>query len=153
MAQYEVEGERLSSRNTRNALPSWGNEVWLTRGQRRFIGTVVTIAVVGFLITGVVMLTQDWSQRASGATMSTIDFITPDFLATYISGGNGDALTWIQSLPMRDRLVQQGVHVTPLFWPADHVPALPHEYQFHLDGEDAQAALVETLEFLAGVAD
>jgi len=54
---------------------------------------------------------------------------------------------------MRDRLVQQGVDVTPLFWPADHVPALPHEYQFHLDDEDAQAALVETLEFLAGVAD
>jgi hypothetical protein len=71
MAQYEVEGQRLSSENTRNALPSCGNEV--------------------------------------------------------------------------------GVDVTPLFWPADHVPALPHEYQFHLDYEDAQAALVETLEFLAGV--
>ena len=363
MTQSEVEGERLSSRNTRNALPSWGNEVWLTRGQRRFIGTVVTIAVVGFLITWVVMLTpwpsalairavfekggqetvaemdeyvtdaplteqhavpvegdaadagitfdvyspddgdeplptiiwvhggawisgdssnvdpylrilaaegyttvglnytvgpeatyptavhqlndalatldaraaefridperivlagdsagaqlasqlaamstnpsyaellsidpaldadqlvgvvlncgvydldamseltgvgawgfkialwgytgdQDWSQRSSGATMSTIDFVTADFPDTYISGGNGDALTWIQSLPMHDRLVQQGVDVTPLFWPADHEPALPHEYQFHLDSEDAQAALVETLEFLAGV--
>ena len=365
MAQNEVEGERLSSKNTRNALPSWGNEIWLTRGQRRFIGTVVTIAVVGFLITWVVMLTpwpsalairavfekggedtaaemdkyvtdaplaeqhavpvdgdaadagitfdvyspddgdeplptiiwvhggawisgnssnvdpylrilaaegyttvglnytvgpeatyptavhqlndalqtldaraaefridrdrivlagdsagaqlasqlaalstnpdyarllsidpaldadqlvgvvlncgvydldamseltgigawgfkvalwgytgdQDWSQRASGATMSTIDFVTSDFPATYISGGNGDALTWIQSLPMRDRLVQQGVDVTQLFWPADHVPALPHEYQFHLDYDDAQASLVETVEFLAGVTD
>jgi acetyl esterase/lipase len=364
MAEVEVEGERLSSkRNTRNALPSWGNEVWLTRGQRRFIGTVASIAVAGFLITWVVTLTpwpsalairavfekggadtaaemeqyvpdtpltaqlgvpvdgdsadagitfdvyspddgdeplptiiwvhggawisgdstnvdpylrilaaegyttvglnytvgpeatyptavhqlndalqtlddraeefridperivlagdsagaqlasqlaalstnpdyaqllsidpaldadqlvgvvlncgvydldamseltgigawglkialwgytghQDWSQRSSGATMSTIDFVTADFPATYISGGNGDALTWIQSLPMRDRLVQQGVDVTALFWPADHVPALPHEYQFHLDGEDARAALVETLEFLGEV--
>src|SRR5688572_14695883 len=58
MAEVEVEGERLSSkRNTRNALPSWGNEVWLTRGQRRFIGTVASIAVAGFLITWVVTLT------------------------------------------------------------------------------------------------
>ncbi|MDQ0894675.1 alpha/beta hydrolase [Agromyces ramosus] len=364
MTEAEVEGERLSSKkNTRNALPSWGNEVWLTRRQRRFIGTVTAIAVVGFLITWVVTLTpwpsalairsvfekggadtaaemdrhvtdaplteqldvpvdgdaaddgmtfdvyspddgdeqlptivwvhggawisgnstnvdpylrilaaegyttvglnytvgpeatyptavhqlndalatldaraaefridperivlagdsagaqlasqlaalstnpdyaqllsidpaldadqlvgvvlncgvydldamseltgigawgfkialwgytghQDWSQRSSGATMSTIDFVTADFPTTYISGGNGDALTWIQSLPMRDRLVQQGVDVTALFWPAEHVPALPHEYQFHLDGEDAQAALVETLEFLGEV--
>jgi acetyl esterase/lipase len=364
MTQNEVEGERLSSRNTRNALPSWGNEVWLTRGQRRFIGTIATIAVLGFLITWVVTLTpwpsalairavfeqggqetaaemeryvtdapvteqlavpvdgdssdtgitfdvytpddgddeplptvvwvhggawisgsssnvdpylrilaaegyttvglnytvgpestyptavhqlndalatldsraaefridperivlagdsagaqlasqlaalstnadyaqllgidpalgadqlvgvvlncgvydldamseltgvgawgfkialwgytghQDWSQRSSGATMSTIDFVTSDFPTTYISGGNGDALTWIQSLPMRDRLIQQGVEVTELFWPADHEPALPHEYQFHLDFEEARAALVETLEFLEEV--
>ncbi|MGW9629529.1 alpha/beta hydrolase [Agromyces sp. NPDC055520] len=94
---------------------------------------------------------QDWSQRSSGTTMSTIDFVTADFPATYISGGNGDALTWIQSLPMNDRLNEVGVDVTSLFWPADHEPALPHEYQFKLDSDEAQAALVETLEFLEGV--
>lgn len=95
--------------------------------------------------------TQDWSQQASGTTMSTIDFVTEDFPATYISGGNGDALTWIQSLPMDARLDELGVDVTSLFWPADHVPAQPHEYQFHLDSDEAQAALVETLDFLEGV--
>lgn len=94
---------------------------------------------------------QDWSQLSSGTTMSTIDFVTADFPATYISGGNGDALTWIQSLPMEARLTELGVDVTSLFWPADHVPAQPHEYQFHLDSEEAQAALVETLDFLEGV--
>ncbi|UOQ90489.1 alpha/beta hydrolase [Agromyces endophyticus] len=94
---------------------------------------------------------KDWSQGAAGSTMSTIDFVTEEFPPTYISGGNADGLTWLQSLPMRDRLVDQGVDVTELFWPADHEPALGHEYQFHLDGEDAQAALVETLEFLQGV--
>lgn len=94
---------------------------------------------------------QDWSQQSSGATMSTIDFVTSDFPATYISGGNGDALTWIQSLPMEARLDDLGVDVTSLFWPADHEPALPHEYQFHLDFDEAQAALVETLDFLEGV--
>jgi acetyl esterase/lipase len=94
---------------------------------------------------------QDWSQQSSGTTMSTIDFVTADFPTTYISGGNGDALTWIQSLPMEARLDELGVDVTSLFWPADHEPALPHEYQFHLDSEDAQAALVETLDFLEAV--
>lgn len=94
---------------------------------------------------------QDWSQQSSGTTMSTIDFVTADFPATYISGGNGDALTWIQSLPMEARLTELGVDVTSLFWPADHVPAQPHEYQFHLDSDEAQAALVETLDFLEGV--
>ena len=97
--------------------------------------------------------TKDWSQESSGTTMSTIDFVTSEFPATYISGGNGDALTWIQSLPMKDRLDELGVDVTSLLWPADHEPALPHEYQFHLDSEEAQAALVETLEFLAAVTD
>ena len=32
--------------------------------------------------------------------MSTIDFVTADFPPTYISGGNGDGLTWLQSIPM-----------------------------------------------------
>ncbi|MFE6964497.1 alpha/beta hydrolase [Agromyces sp. NPDC057679] len=96
--------------------------------------------------------TRDWSQESPGSTMSTIDYVTAEFPPTYISGGNGDALTWIQSLPMRDRLVEQGVEVTELFWPAAHEPALPHEYQFHLDLGEAQVALDETLGFLAEVA-
>ena len=42
--------------------------------------------------------------------------------------------------------------VTTLFWPADHTPALQHEYQFHLDLPEAQHALTETLDFLSRVA-
>lgn len=93
--------------------------------------------------------TKDWSSTYAGLTMSTCEFVTPEFPPTLISGGNGDALTWLQSVPMRNRLIRAGVDTTALFWPADHEPALPHEYQFHLDLEDAQAALTATLDWLA----
>ena len=92
--------------------------------------------------------TRDWSQQSSGSTMSTIQFVTSDFPPTYISGGNGDGLTWLQSIPMAQRLEQLDVPVTDLFWPATHEPQLPHEYQFHLDSPAAQEALSRTLDWL-----
>ena len=92
--------------------------------------------------------TRTWAEDSSGATMSTIDWVTADFPTTYISGGNGDGLTWLQSIPMAKRLTELGVDVTTQFWPAAHEPALPHEYQFHLDMPDAQTALQKTIEFL-----
>jgi acetyl esterase/lipase len=95
--------------------------------------------------------TKDWAAESPGATMSTIEFVTSDFPPTYISGGNGDGLTWLESIPMAQRLRSVGVPVTDLFWPADHEPALPHEYQFHLDLDEAQLALQKTQEFLASV--
>jgi len=93
--------------------------------------------------------TQNWSASYQGTTMSTINFVTKDYPPTYISGGNGDALTWIESIPMANRLTSLGVNVTPVFYAADHEPALQHEYQFHLDDKDAQNALQKTLDFLA----
>jgi acetyl esterase/lipase len=95
--------------------------------------------------------TKDWAAESPGATMSTIEFVTSDFPPTYISGGNGDGLTWLESIPMAQRLRSVGVEVTDVFWPADHEPALPHEYQFHLDMDEAQHALKQTLRYLDGV--
>lgn len=92
--------------------------------------------------------TRTWAEDSTGATMSTVDWVTKDFPATYISGGNGDGLTWLQSIPMAQRLDELGVDVTTLFWPAPHEPKLPHEYQFHLDMPDAQTALQKTIDFL-----
>lgn len=92
--------------------------------------------------------TREWSDTAAGATMSTVNFVTEDFPPTFLSGGNGDALTWIQSVPMSTTLKNSGVDVTELFWPASHEPALPHEYQFHLDLADAHTALEHTVTFL-----
>lgn len=89
-----------------------------------------------------------WAEGSIGATMSTVDWVTEDYPTTYVSGGNGDGLTWLQSIPMAQRLESLGVDVTTLFWPADHEPALPHEYQFHLDMPDAQTALQKTIDFL-----
>ncbi|WEK60862.1 MAG: alpha/beta hydrolase [Candidatus Microbacterium colombiense] len=92
--------------------------------------------------------TKTWAEDSTGATMSTVDWVTADFPTTYISGGNGDGLTWLQSIPMAQRLDELGVDVTTQFWPAPHEPALPHEYQFHLDMPDAQTALQKTIDFL-----
>lgn len=91
---------------------------------------------------------KSWAEDSTGSTMSTIDWVTEDFPTTYISGGNGDGLTWLQSIPLSKRLSELDVDVTTLFWPADHEPALPHEYQFHLDLPDAQTALQKTIDFL-----
>jgi acetyl esterase/lipase len=93
--------------------------------------------------------TKNWSETYAGATMSTIDFVNSSFPPTFISGGNGDGLTWLQTVPMSAVLKDAGVDVDELVWPANHVPALPHEYQFHLDFKEARAALDRTLEFLA----
>lgn len=92
--------------------------------------------------------TKDWSSTYAGTTMSTLGFVTEDFPTTFISGGNGDSLTWIQSVPMSTALKDKGVEVIELFWPASHEPALPHEYQFHLDYEEARSALDQTVAFL-----
>lgn len=92
--------------------------------------------------------TKDWSSKSAGSLMSTINFVNADFPPTFISGGNGDALTWSQSIPFAQALEDAGVSVTALFWPANHEPKLPHEYQFHLDLDEANVALADTLKYL-----
>ncbi|WP_284979239.1 alpha/beta hydrolase [Arthrobacter sp. fls2-241-R2A-200] len=93
--------------------------------------------------------TKHWSAAHAGVTMSTIDFVTPDFPPTFISGGNGDGLTRLQSVPYSNRLKDVGVPVTELFWPATYQPELPHEYQFHLNFSEAREARDKTFEFLS----
>lgn len=93
--------------------------------------------------------TKNWSDTYAGSTMSTVEFATKDFPPTFISGGNADGLTWLQSIPYSNRLKSEGVSVTELFWEAHHQTALPHEYQFHLDFPEAQEARDKTFDFLA----
>ncbi|MFW6597812.1 alpha/beta hydrolase [Propionibacteriaceae bacterium Y2011] len=94
---------------------------------------------------------RDWDERAAVDMMSTKNWVTPDFPPTFISGGNGDGLTRPQSMAMAQALSHHGVEVTELFFPDDHEPSLPHEYQFHLDLADAQLAYERTLGFLGSV--
>jgi acetyl esterase/lipase len=91
---------------------------------------------------------RDWSNTAGGELMGTLDDVTGDFPATWISGGNADPLTASQSKPMATRLSEIGVDVTTVFYSDSTVPALPHEYQFHLDFADARSALTSTVKFL-----
>lgn len=94
---------------------------------------------------------RDWSDTPGGQQMSTFDYVTGDFPTTWISGGNDDPLTPGQSEKLASRLGDLGVDVTPVFYAADHEPKLPHEYQFHLDFEDARTALQSTIDFLGRV--
>jgi acetyl esterase len=79
--------------------------------------------------------------------MSAYYHATSNFPPVYISGGNGDLLTKVQSVPFADKLKSLGVAVDELFYPDDHQPSLPHEYQFNMDGEDGTNALKRTIEF------
>ncbi|MBP1159204.1 MULTISPECIES: alpha/beta hydrolase [unclassified Rhodococcus (in: high G+C Gram-positive bacteria)] len=92
--------------------------------------------------------TKDFDDSAAVAQMSTILHVTGQFPPTYISGGNADPLTDTQSVPLAERLRGLDVDVTTVFYPADHKPALGHEYQFKLDNEDGRLALERTIEFL-----
>jgi acetyl esterase/lipase len=94
---------------------------------------------------------RDWSDHPGGVQMSTLDYVTADFPQTWISGGNGDPLTPTQSRPLAAKLDELGVPVTKVFYPDDHEPSLPHEYQFHLDFADARDALESTIAFLDDV--
>lgn len=80
--------------------------------------------------------------------MSAYYHVTKDFPATYISGGNGDPLTNAQSIPFATELQRLQVPVTALFYPKDHKPSLPHEYQFtfNTDGENAFAGMLQFLQ-------
>ncbi len=80
--------------------------------------------------------------------MSPYYHVTKNFPATFISGGNNDPLTNDQSIPLADKLTSLGVPTTKLFYPANHTPGLPHEYQFNLDTTDGQLALKSVVEFL-----
>jgi acetyl esterase/lipase len=80
--------------------------------------------------------------------MSTYYHVTKDFPATFISGGNGDSLTNSQSIPLADKLTSLQVPTSTLFYPPDHTPSLPHEYQFNLDTADGRQAFDRTVDFL-----
>lgn len=80
--------------------------------------------------------------------MSPMFHVTKDFPPAFITGGNADPLTNAQSKPFSDKLKQSGVPTSTLFYPADHQPELPHEYQFSLDLKDAQKAFAQMVKFV-----
>ncbi|MCJ0907381.1 alpha/beta hydrolase [Rhodococcus sp. ARC_M6] len=96
---------------------------------------------------------RDFLNTEAAKQMSTLNYVTEDFPPVYISGGNGDPLTNKQSKPLADKLTGFGVKVDALFYPADHEPALPHEYQFNLDNADGMTAFERTVDFLSARVD
>jgi len=91
---------------------------------------------------------RDLANSPALAQMSSIRYVTKDFPPSFITGGNADPLTEMESVPMAAKLTSLGVEVTTLFWHTDYTPPLPHEYQFRLNLDAAQTALTQTLDFL-----
>jgi len=79
--------------------------------------------------------------------MSVAEHVGPGFPPTFITAGNADPLL-PHSLSMQARLLDAGVEVDGLFFPPDHTPALPHEYQFNLDSDEGRLALERIQAFL-----
>ena len=75
-------------------------------------------------------------------------YVTADCPRTFISAGNADPLL-PQSVAFAEALAGRKAYVDTLFFPNDHSPALPHEYQFNLDTDAGKLALERSVKFLA----
>lgn len=69
------------------------------------------------------------------------------FPPAFITVGNGDPLD-PQSRALAARLTALGVSVETLFYPLEHRPRLPHEYQYDFEGVDGPKAFQRALAFL-----
>lgn len=78
---------------------------------------------------------------------SVANYVTKAFPPSFITAGNGDPLE-PQSRELAQKLEALGVPTSTLFYPANHTPSLPHEYQFNLDDADAKKALEQMVQFL-----
>ncbi|WP_166442205.1 alpha/beta hydrolase [Nakamurella flava] len=72
---------------------------------------------------------------------------TDAFPPTFVTAGNADPLL-PSSRALVDRLHELGVPVQTRFFPDDHTPRLPHEYQFHLDLADARTCFADIAAFV-----
>ncbi|HMO61610.1 MAG TPA: alpha/beta hydrolase [Ferruginibacter sp.] len=90
---------------------------------------------------------KDFSKNTEFTTASVISYVNENFPAAFISVGNGDPLA-TQSYALAEKLGRLGVYTDTLFFAADYLPALPHEYQFNLDTDAGQLALSRSIQFL-----
>jgi acetyl esterase/lipase len=91
--------------------------------------------------------TREYKTDPKFAAAWVLNHVTEAFPPVFISAGNGDPLL-PQSLAFADALARHGVSVDRLFFPSDHRPPLPHEYQFNLDTGPGRLALERSLVFL-----
>ncbi len=81
------------------------------------------------------------------ARMAVAPHVTSAYPPVFISVGNADPLA-PQSTGLADALRAHGVEVDALFYPADHVPPLDHEYQMLLTTDAGRLAFDRSAAFL-----
>ena len=94
---------------------------------------------------------KEFGEKAWLPELSIPRNVTANFPPAFISVGNADPLRPHSRL-LADALAKRGVKVDALFFPDDYRPALPHEYQFHLDTGAGREALDRTVRFLKATA-
>jgi len=94
---------------------------------------------------------KEFGEKARLPEFSIPRNVTATFPPAFISVGNADPLRPHSRL-LADALAKRGVKVDALFFPDDYRPALPHEYQFHLDTGAGREALDRTVRFLKATA-
>lgn len=90
--------------------------------------------------------TKDFLDDAAFDAASVVNYVTADFPAAYLTGGNADPLT-VMGKAFHARLVELGVESTGVF-PEEPGQTLWHEYQFDLSTTAGQEALDGTVAFL-----
>lgn len=80
---------------------------------------------------------------------SVANYVTSAFPPTFITAGNADPLEQ-QSEEFAQRLAAANVPTETLFYPSNHQPALPHEYQFNLDTADGKTSFEHIVSFVQG---
>ena len=78
--------------------------------------------------------------------VSVLGHVTEAFPPTFLTVGNADPIR-AQSPAFAEALTDAGVEVDTLFYPEDHEPPLPHEYQFELELEDGRIAFDRLVAF------
>jgi len=81
------------------------------------------------------------------AQISVAPHVTSTFPPVFISVGNAEPLA-PQSVELANALRAKRVAVDALFFPADHQPPLPHEYQLLLSTDAGRLALDRSVAFL-----
>ena len=80
------------------------------------------------------------------STVSVLEHVTAAFPPTFVTVGNADPLR-LQSQTLTVALIDAGVDIETLFYPENHEPPLPHEYQFELGLEDGRIAFTRLVAF------
>lgn len=88
-----------------------------------------------------------WIHDRRAADFSTVSNIARTSPPLFISAGNADPLL-PQSQNLADVARANSVIVDSLFFPADHSPALAHEYQFDLGNNAGKLAFERMIAFL-----
>lgn len=94
---------------------------------------------------------RDWRDAVGFDKMSVAAHLTPAFPPAFVSAGNADPLE-AQSRALAGALQRQGVKVETLFFPANHTPKQPHEYQFDVESVEGRQALTRSVDWIRSLA-